>query len=399
MRQRLAQHYTIARRAALPLLLPLAAACAGARPAARAEAPPPPVADSTRALAQRLLDSLRLQLGAPGATMGIAFADGRTLGVASGMSDTAARRPMVPSDRLLQGSVGKTYVAAIALRLVGEGKLDLDARVSRYLGDLPWWSRVPNAADVTVRQLMTHTSGIVRYEFDPAVAAQLRADPMKAWTPAERLAVLLDRPAPFRAGEGWEYSDTNYILVGMIVERLTGRRYDDVLRELLRAQGLANTIPTDGPELPGVANGYAGPRNELGGYDASVVARGATSRLAINPQFEWTGGGVASTSEDLARWAWRLYEGRVIDSSLVRLMVASAVPARLGPAVKYGLGVIVRPSPHGETWGHSGFFPGYATQVSYFPALRMAVALQVNDTDPYPGGMPRFVAEVAGRVR
>lgn len=406
MRQRLAQRYTIARRAARPLLLLLTAGCAGARPAAAPAAgsaaggaPPPAVADSTRALAQRLLDSLRAGLGAPGATMGVAFADGRTLGVASGTSDTAARRPMVPSDRLLQGSVGKTYVAAIALRLVGEGTLDLDAKVSRYLGDLPWWHRVPNAADVTVRQLLTHTSGIVRYEFDPSVAAKLRAEPMKAWTPAERLAVLLDRQPPFRAGEGWEYSDTNYILVGMIVERLTGRRYDDVLRELLRAQGLANTIPTDGPELPGVANGYAGPKNELGGYDASVVSRGALSRLAINPQFEWTGGGVASTSEDLARWALQLYEGRVIDSSLVRLMVSSAVPARLGPGVKYGLGVIVRPSPHGETWGHSGFFPGYATEVLYVPALRAAVAVQVNSTDPYPRGLARFAAEVAGRVR
>src|SRR5690349_20741834 len=166
-----------------------------------------PRLDSTRATAQRLLDSLRAATGAPGITLGIALADGRTLALATGMSDTVARRPMAPDDRLLQGSVGKTYVAAVAMQLVGEGKLDLDAKVSRYLGDLPWWSRVPNAADVTVRQLMTHTSGIVRYEFNPVVERQLRDSPMKAWTPAERLAVLLDTPAPFAAGQGWEYSD------------------------------------------------------------------------------------------------------------------------------------------------------------------------------------------------
>jgi D-alanyl-D-alanine carboxypeptidase len=359
-----------------------------------------PRLDSTRAAAQRLLDSLRVATGAPGMTLGIALADGRVLALASGMSDTAQRRPMSPDDRLLQGSVGKTYVAAVAMQLVGEGKLDLDAKVSRYLGDLPWWSRVPNAADVTVRQLMTHTSGIVRYEFNPVVEKQLRDAPMKAWTPAERLAVLLDQPAPFAAGQGWEYSDTNYILLGMIIERLTGVAYYDALRaRILEPLALRNTIPSDRPQLPGVANGYAGPKNDLGGYDASVVSRSGgsdgLSNLAINPQFEWTGGGIASTSADLARWGKLLYEGRAIDSALVRQMVAAAVPARLGRDVKYGLGVIVRPTPLGEAWGHSGFFPGYATEMLYFPATRVAVAVQVNRTDPYPRGLVPFLVQVA----
>jgi D-alanyl-D-alanine carboxypeptidase len=373
---------------------------AGASSGSATVAATDPRLDSTRAAAQRLLDSLRAATGAPGMTLGLALADGRVLALASGMSDTAARRPMSPDDRLLQGSVGKTYVAAVAMQLVGEGTLDLDAKVSRYLGDLPWWSRVPNAADVTVRQLMTHTSGIVRYEFNPAVAKQLRDAPMRAWTPAERLTVLLDQPAPFAAGQGWEYSDTNYILLGMIIERLTGMEYYDALRRrVLAPLGLRNTIPSDRPELPGVANGYAGSRNDLGGYDASVVQRlggdGGISRLAVNPQFEWTGGGIASTSADLARWGKLLYEGRAIDMALVRQMVAAAVPARLGRDVKYGLGVIVRPTPLGEAWGHSGFFPGYATEMLYFPASRVAVAVQVNRTDPYPRGLVPFLVQVA----
>jgi D-alanyl-D-alanine carboxypeptidase len=360
-----------------------------------------PRLDSTRAEAQRLLDSLRVAIGAPGITLGIALPDGRTLALVTGMSDTVARRPMSPDDRLLQGSVGKTYVAAVAMQLVGEGTLDLDAKVSRYLGDLPWWSRVPNAADVTVRQLLTHTSGIVRYEFDPVVADRLKREPMRVWTPAERLVVLLDRPAPFAAGQGWEYSDTNFILVGMIIERLTGLDYYEALRRrILGPLALRNTIPSDRPELPGVANGYAGNKNDLGGYDASVVSRaggnGGVSRLAVNPQFEWTGGGIASTSADLARWGKLLYEGRAIDSALVRRMVAAAVPARLGRDVKYGLGVMVRPTPLGESWGHSGFFPGYATELLYFPATRVAVAVQVNRTDPYPRGLVPFLVRVAG---
>lgn len=386
----------VARRLALAALVLAMPACAPHRAGSDVPAATDPRLVPMRAEAQRLLDSLRTATGAPGITLGIAFADGRTLGLATGMSDTAAHRPMRPDDRLLQGSVGKTYVSAVAMQLVAEGKLDLDAKVSRYLGDLPWWSRVPNAADVTVRQLMTHTSGIVRYEFNPAVERTLREQPMKTWTPAERLAVLLDTPAPFAAGQGWEYSDTNYILVGMIIERLTGMEYYEALRRrVLVPLRLTNTIPSDGPALAGVANGYAGPKNDLGGYDASVVSRDGVSKLAVNPQFEWTGGGIASTSEELARWGKLLYEGRVIDTSIVRQMIAAAVPARLGRDVKYGLGVIVRPTALGEAWGHSGFFPGYATEMLYFPATRVAVAVQVNRTDPYPRGLVPFLVQVA----
>ena len=84
---------------------------------------------------------------------------------------------MQPTTLLLQGSVGKTYVAAVALQLVSEGMLDLDTRVATYLGDEPWYDRLPNATDVTVRQLMNHTSGIVRYEFNERFIGDLRASP------------------------------------------------------------------------------------------------------------------------------------------------------------------------------------------------------------------------------
>jgi D-alanyl-D-alanine carboxypeptidase len=100
----------------------------------------------------------------------------------------------------------------------------------------------------------------------------------------------------------------------------------------------------------------------------------------INPQFEWTGGGIASTAEDLARWAKALYEGEAFDSSMLAVML-DAVPARLGPGAEYGLGVIVRPTPLGTSWGHSGFFPGYLTEMMYFPDHRVAVAVQINSSD------------------
>ncbi|HYC52324.1 MAG TPA: serine hydrolase domain-containing protein [Gemmatimonadaceae bacterium] len=340
---------------------------------------------------QQKLDSVRVVNGWPGVSLAIALADGSRIALASGQSDTTLHTPLRTADRLLQGSVGKTYVSAVALQLVHEKKLDLDAPISTYLGTKPWFRRLPNAETITVRQLMNHTSGLVRYEFQPAFTAALRSAPLRTWTPEERLAYVFDTQAPFAAGAGWEYSDTNYIVLGMIIERLTGRSYyDELQRRLLGPLGLVNTIASDRPALPGLANGYAGPKNDLGGYDASIV----NGRMAANPGLEWTGGGIASTTEDLARWGKLLYEGRAFDASLLPVLL-DGVPARLGRDTKYGLGVIIRPTPLGVTYGHSGFFPGYATELLYFPDTRTALALQVNVTDPYPRGMVPFLVAVA----
>ena len=110
-------------------------------------------------------------------------------------------------------------------------------------------------------------------------------------------------------------------------------------------------------------------------------------KFAVNPQFEWTGGGLAVTATDLARWAQLLYEGKVIDASLMDDLL-DGVPAKLGPETKYGLGVIIRPTQHGVTYGHSGFMPGYQTDVMYFPELKASIAVQVNSSAPRSTGRP-----------
>ena len=126
---------------------------------------------------------------------------------------------------MLAGSVGKTYAAAVALQLVKEGKINLDDKVEKYLGQEKWFSRLPNASQITVRQLMNHTSGLVRYEFKEQFTKDLSANPDKVWKPEELLAYLFDEKAAFEAGKGWDYSDTNYIVLGMIIERVTGKKY------------------------------------------------------------------------------------------------------------------------------------------------------------------------------
>ena len=123
-------------------------------------------------------------------------------------------------------------------------------------------------------------------------------------------------------------------------------------------------------------------------------------KFAINPQFEWTGGGYYSTSEDLARWAKMMYEGKAFDSSMLPQMLEGVSAPMLGRETKYSLGVIIRPTRSGLTYGHSGFFPGYMTDMMYFPEHKVAVAVQTNTSVPQNLGKPlgRMLVELAEAI-
>jgi D-alanyl-D-alanine carboxypeptidase len=236
----------------------------------------------------------------------------------------------------------------------------------------------------------------VRYEFKEQFTKDLTANPDKVWKPEELVAYLLDEKAAFEAGKGWDYSDTNYIVLGMIIERVTGKKfYDEAQKRVLKPLKFERTFPQDRREIKGLIQGYAGAQNPFGGKDA-VLENG---KFIINPQFEWTGGGYVSNAEELARWAKVLYEGRAFDAALLPAML-DGVPARLGRDAKYGLGVIIRPTPAGLTYGHSGFFPGYMTDMMYFPESKIAVAVQVNSSVPQDLGKPlaRVLVEAAGAI-
>src|SRR5215207_4716899 len=311
----------------------------------------------------------------PGATLGVVLANGESFGLAIGFSDRETRTAMRPTDRMLAGSVGKTFAAATALQLIKEGKLGLDDKVEKYLGRERWFSRLPNAKNITVRQLMNHTSGLVRYEFKDQFTKDLTANPEKVWKPAELVAYLLDQNPPFEAGKGWDYSDTNYIVLGMMIEKITRKKfYEEANNRLLKPLKLTDTIPQDGPRLQGVVQGYAGPNNPFGGTDAMIV----NGKFVINPQFEWTGGGYASTAHDLARWVKMFYEGKAFSPDLLPQVVDGVAAPMLGRESKYGLGAIIRKTPLGTSYGHSGFFPGYMSDMMYFPEHKVAVAVQVN---------------------
>ena len=123
-----------------------------------------------------------------------------------------------------------------------------------------------------------------------------------------------------------------------------------------------------------MVQGYAGPNNPFGGTDAMIV----NGKFVINPQFEWTGGGYVSTTQDLARWAKMMYEGKAFAPELLPQVLDAVAAPMLGRETKYGLGVIIRKTPAGTSYGHSGFFPGYMTDMMYFPEHKVALSVQVN---------------------
>ncbi|MBP7864947.1 MAG: beta-lactamase family protein [Acidobacteria bacterium] len=375
----------------IPLIIAFTLGCPTPSPAAA-----PSLRDRVQARLQAVADAAVKDGDYPGISLAASLPDGTILTAVAGVADRDTRVPLKPSDRMPAGSVGKTFVAAAALQLAKEGRLDLDAKVGHYLGEAPWFPRLPNAGDLTVRMLLNHTAGLERHEFKEAFTTALTRDPDRAWKPAELVAYVLDDRPLFPAGKGWAYSDTHYIVLGMVLEKITGTAWFGMLRErFLEPLRLKDTLPAESRVIPGLVQGYAGEANPFGGTDAMIT----NGRFAFNPRNEWTGGGVVSTPRDLARWARELYAGPLIDPAL-RAQMLEGVATDMGPGVTYGLGVLIRPSSRGITWGHSGFFPGYLTDMAYFPDLRVAVAVQANSSVPRRRGRALFplLVEVAGAL-
>lgn len=346
-----------------------------------------------RKKAQARLEELRSTAEFPGATVGVVLPDGKSFSVSAGLADVESNTLLKPSDLMPSGSIGKTYVAAVMLQLVEEGRVRLDDRIERWFGREAWFARLPNAREITLRMLMNHTSGIPEHVLMKEFTTKIRENPDKVWKPEELVAYVLDSKPLFPAGQGWSYADTNYILVGMIIERVTKNTfYNELGKRVLKPLKLADTHPSASRTLPGVITGYSRPNSPFG-FEGRVIVDG---KFIINPQMEWTGGGLNSTTEDLARWAKALYEGRVLKKSSLEAMLAG-VEAKTGRGDMYGLGVQIRQSEWGVSYGHGGWFPGYLSEMEYFPEHKVAIAVQFN-TDfgrRIKKGLRQYIADFA----
>jgi len=388
---------------------------APAPPAAASLAPAPveqgasqraAVAESRAARGEAILERCRVHVdallaagSAPGVSVAIVLDDGTELAFATGLASREEERPLAIGDRLLSGSIGKTYVAAAIHRLVAAGELELEAEVAPWFADDPWFERLPNARQLTLRNLLQHTAGLPRYVFEPAFWETLLEEKDKVWRPEEQLAYVLDTEPPFPAGEGWSYADTNYLVAGMVFERVSGRSIYDYVREhLLEPHGLDDTVPSDRRRIPGLVQGYAITSRAFGVPERVLDESGA---MVFNPQFEWCGGGFASTPLDLARWARVLYGGRAFEGDYLETMLRTVPAPALGPGAEYGLGVIVRDTAAGRVLGHDGFMPGYTSSMGYLPDSGVALAVQTNcdDREALGRSTAELLVELASIVR
>ncbi|MFC5665396.1 serine hydrolase domain-containing protein [Kitasatospora misakiensis] len=272
---------------------------------------------------------------------------------AAGVVDLGSGRAARADGRFRIGSVTKTFVSTVVLQLVDEGRLRLDDPVERYLPGI-----VPNGGAITLRQLLNHTSGLFDYLEDQRFLyhddASLRSYLAKGrWTdfrPEDLVAVSAGHAPYFAPGQGWHYSNTNYILTGMIIRKVTGRTWQrEVERRIVGPLRLdATTFPGSSPGIPGPhAHGYV------------QLPEGPADITLINPTVADAAGNGISTAADLDRFHAALFGGRLLSPARLAEMT-TAVPAPM-IAAHYGLGLIRYDLPCGEVWGHTGGIPGYNT--------------------------------------
>jgi D-alanyl-D-alanine carboxypeptidase len=246
------------------------------------------------------------------------------------------------SDRFRVGSVTKTFVATVTLQLVAEGRLQLD-------------QPVPEAGGAPLRTLLNHTSGVFNHAEDPTVYAD---GFLKRWKPSELIAISRAHPPYFAPGAGFHYSNTNYVIVGELIERTTGRSLERELeRRIIRPLGLRDTSYDEGPRVRGVAPGYAEGKNFT----------------VQNTSWAGASGSMVSTARDLARFYRALLRGKLLEPEQL-----AAMKTRDPVAGEYGLGLYTVKTPCGEPWGHNGMVPGYFAQAYASDDGKRRVAVFVN---------------------
>ena len=344
---------------------------------ARAGAAPGPGARIDPGELRGLLDQI-VAAGAPGAAARIRDEDGVTQ-AGSGVADLRNGRPMRPWLHYRVGSVTKPFVATVVLQLVAEGRLSLQDTVERWLPGI-----LPYGDQVTIRELLSHTSGVPDYTLEPII--RLYTDPQarfRAWTPRELVALVADQPPDFPPGTAWSYSNTGYILAGMIIEAATGHKLGrELARRILRPLGLRNTFfPINRPTIPRpYARGYSLPLGQEQGplLDFTV----------LNPSVAWAAGALVSNLGDLEHFFRALLGGRLLPP---RLLTAMTTPVPTGqPGFGYGLGLIVIDTPAGRLLGHDGAIPGFLNIVLSTEDGRRQVGVMMNEEFSTPAVSEAF---------
>ncbi|HEX8866283.1 MAG TPA: serine hydrolase domain-containing protein [Lentzea sp.] len=288
----------------------------------------------------------------------------------SGTAELGGERPVPVTGRFRAGSITKSFTSTVVLQLVGEGKIELDAPVDRYL---------PGLVDsrVTVRHLLQHTSGLFNYTnaigFSPQDFEPIR---YKHWTPAEIIAISTSKPLQFEPGTKWEYNNTGFVILGQLIEKITKQPYERTVQQrVLRRLHLSDTtFPGDDPNIYGPhAHSYG------------LVNGKPTDTTRFNPSVFWAVGDVVTTTRDLDTFYTALIGGKLLKPAQ-QAELTKTTPV----SPQYGLGLFVQQTPCGTTvLGHTGSVPGFGSYAFYSPDLRrraeVSATAGLGTGDPTPG--------------
>jgi D-alanyl-D-alanine carboxypeptidase len=312
---------------------------------------------------QQLLEDSRKRQNIPGLVMYISTPNGSWT-QASGKAIVETETPMQPTARFRIASITKTFVSVVVLQLAQEGKLQLDDKINKFLPK-EILTQLPNSNQITIKQLLNHSSGLANY-MTPEFYAATRANPPRRWTAQEAIKYGYNLAPVGNPGEKFEYADTNYILLEIIVETVTNSTLTKEIRSrILTPLNMKDTFMEVHESIPGgFANGY----RKVNGSRTNVTQLDEGNGLGD--------GGLISTSEDLAKFIHGLLaEAKLLSPDSLKLMLT------FFKNDNYGLGIASNKTGWGQLLGHSGATTGFRSEMYYLPSRDVTVVVLANNED------------------
>ncbi|MGW1054990.1 serine hydrolase domain-containing protein [Streptomyces sp. NPDC002521] len=334
----------------------------------------PQVARQLDAAVQKVMHEANV----PGVTVGI-WTPGQPRYVRSfGVSDKSTGQKMAPGMYMRIGSETKTFTVTALLQLVDQKKVGLDDPIAKYIGGVPGENRI------TLRQLADMRSGLFNYTEDPDFFKALTSGPQRGFTPEQLLAYAFRHPVMFQPGQKFSYCNTNLILLGLVVEKVSGQHLGDYIKQhILDPAGMRHTLFPAGNEFPTPhAQGYT--RQTANGKEADAAD--------WNPSWGWAAGAIISNLNDLRTWAPTVATGRfpggqwmVSAATQKQRLITSQTGSVKGAG--YGLGIF-----DVQGWiGHNGSLPGYESLTIYLPSTRTTLVALLNTDTGYRSQEPSTV--------
>ncbi|MER7575558.1 serine hydrolase domain-containing protein [Streptomyces sp. NPDC126514] len=359
---------------AASLLSPLAAAPATAQPApaavhqVKAHCPPGGLGHKLTARLDKAIADVRREAGIPGLTVGLWMPGKGSYVRSTGVADKITGAPMRPDLHARIGSETKTFTVTALLQLVDDGRVRLDDPIAKYIRG------VPDGRRITLRHLAEMRSGLFSYTEDDDFVQALLSDPRRPYTPRELLSYAFKHPNNAPPNTTFEYSNTNIVLLGLVIEKVTGRHLADVIhRRVLRPAGMHRTLFPHGAEFP---------EPHARGYTNQTLSGEVEDATDWNPSWAWAAGAMISDLQDLRRWAPILATGKLLSPETQKQRLKTLPTGH--PGTSYGLGIV----NSGGWIGHNGSLPGYETVTVYLPSKKATLVLIMNTDVLHEGQEP-----------